>query len=92
MRKLFLPFLLFSFVQISAQPYQITFTGSGLSSTVDSVEVLNLTQGTTLTLAGADILEASYLANYAGGLVCEEVGIVPINKDRLFETVLKENR
>lgn len=49
----------------------------------------------TLTVAmaaGADILEASYLANYAGGLVCEEVGIVPINKDRLFETVLKENR
>ena len=49
----------------------------------------------TLTVAmaaGADILEASYLANYAGGLVCEEVGIVPINKDKLFETVLKENR
>jgi D-glycero-beta-D-manno-heptose-7-phosphate kinase len=49
----------------------------------------------TLTVAmaaGSDILEASYLANYAGGLVCEEVGIVPINKDRLFETVLKENR
>lgn len=49
----------------------------------------------TLTVAmaaGADILEASYLANYAGGLVCEEVGIVPIDKEKLFETVLKENR
>ncbi|HEX2982088.1 MAG TPA: D-glycero-beta-D-manno-heptose-7-phosphate kinase, partial [Ignavibacteriales bacterium] len=34
----------------------------------------------TLTMAlaaGADIIEASYLANYAGGLVCEEVGIIP---------------
>src|SRR5690606_5140799 len=38
----------------------------------------------TLTIAlaaGADILEASYLANYAGGLVCEEVGIVPSEKE-----------
>ena len=49
----------------------------------------------TLTIAmaaGANILEASYLANYAGGLVCEEVGIVPIDKEKLFETVLKENK
>ena len=49
----------------------------------------------TLTIAlsaGADILEASYLANYAGGLVCEEVGIVPINKEKLFSTVLAERK
>ena len=49
----------------------------------------------TLTIAmaaGADILEACYLANYAGGLVCEEVGIVPIEQKKLFETVLKEHR
>ena len=49
----------------------------------------------TLTMAlaaGADILEASYLANYAGGIVCEEVGIVPIELDKLFNTVLKENK
>jgi bifunctional ADP-heptose synthase (sugar kinase/adenylyltransferase) len=42
--------------------------------------------------AGADVIEASYLANYAGGLVCEEVGIVPIEADHLFETILKENK
>ena len=49
----------------------------------------------TLTIAlsaGADILEASYLANYAGGLVCEEVGIVPIEREKLFDTVYKENK
>jgi len=40
--------------------------------------------------AGANIIEACYLANYAGGLVCEEVGIVPIEQKKLFETVLKE--
>ncbi len=47
----------------------------------------------TLTMAlaaGADILQASYLANYAGGLVCEEVGIVPIEIDKLFNEVLNE--
>lgn len=44
----------------------------------------------TLTLAlaaGANIYEASYLANYAAGIVCEEVGIVPIEIDKLFDTV-----
>jgi len=49
----------------------------------------------TLTMAlaaGADIIEASYLANYAGGLVCEEVGIVPIDKEKLFKTIIAENK
>lgn len=47
----------------------------------------------TLTIAlssGAEIGEAAYLANYAGGLVCEEVGIVPITKSKLFDTILEE--
>jgi D-glycero-beta-D-manno-heptose-7-phosphate kinase len=49
----------------------------------------------TLTLAlaaGADIVEASYLANYAGGIVCEEVGIVPIEREKLFSTILEETK
>jgi rfaE bifunctional protein kinase chain/domain len=49
----------------------------------------------TLTMAlaaGANIYEASYLANYAGGIVCEEVGIIPIEIDKLFDTVLRENK
>jgi D-glycero-beta-D-manno-heptose-7-phosphate kinase len=49
----------------------------------------------TLTVAlaaGSDIIEASYLANYAGGLVCEEVGIVPIEKEKLFTTILEESK
>lgn len=47
----------------------------------------------TITLAlaaGANILEASFLGNYAGGIVCEEVGIVPIEKDKLFDVILSE--
>jgi D-glycero-beta-D-manno-heptose-7-phosphate kinase len=50
---------------------------SGAGDTVISTLTMSLA-------AGADILEASYLANYAGGLVCEEVGIVPIEIDHLF--------
>ncbi len=47
----------------------------------------------TLTVAlaaGANIYEASFLANYAAGIVCEEPGIVPIEIDKLFEIVEKE--
>jgi uncharacterized protein (TIGR02145 family) len=55
-RLLFLLYLA-GYSCLQAQPYQITFTGSGLSSTVATVQVQNLTQGTTLTLAGTDILE-----------------------------------
>ena len=47
----------------------------------------------TLTMAlsaGAEIFDAAYLANYAGGLVCQEVGIVPIELNTLFNAVSKE--
>ena len=52
----FLFILLFTSVLIKAQDYQISFTGSGQSTNVDSVFVENLTQGTTLELLGSDIL------------------------------------
>ena len=45
----------------------------------------------TLTMAlaaGATVREASMLANFAGGIVCGEVGIVPIDVNVLRETVL----
>lgn len=58
---------------------------SGAGDTVISTLTMSLA-------AGADIIEASYTANYAGGLVCEEVGIVPIDLDKLFETLLNENK
>ena len=44
----------------------------------------------TLTMAlaaGADIRQAAMLANFADGIVCGEVGIVPIERDVLFEEV-----
>ena len=45
-----------SVLNLQAQDYYINFTGSGVSSTIDSVIVENLTQGTTLTLKGTDTL------------------------------------
>ncbi len=47
--------ILASFI-IQAQDYQISFTASGASTTVDSVQVKNLDQQTELTLNGSDIL------------------------------------
>jgi len=44
-------------VKTQSQNYQIDFTGSGASTTVDSVKVENLTQCKTLTLGGSDILQ-----------------------------------
>ena len=49
----------------------------------------------TLTMAlaaKANILEACYLANYAAGIVCGEVGIVPIEIDRLFKTISEDHK
>ena len=43
----------------------------------------------TLTVAlaaGATVKEAAALANIAGGIVCGEVGIVPVDKSELFTT------
>ena len=53
---------------------------SGAGDTVISTLTMALT-------AGANILEASYLANYAAGIVCGEVGIVPIEIKKLFNTI-----
>jgi rfaE bifunctional protein kinase chain/domain len=58
---------------------------SGAGDTVISTLTLSLA-------AGADILEASYLANYAGGIVCGEVGIVPVDKEKLFATIIDDNK
>jgi len=56
---------------------------SGAGDTVISTLTIALT-------AGADIFDAAYLANYAGGLVCQEVGIVPIELNTLFNAVAEE--
>ncbi|MEW6194437.1 MAG: D-glycero-beta-D-manno-heptose-7-phosphate kinase [Bacteroidota bacterium] len=56
---------------------------SGAGDTVISTLTISLA-------AGANIYDAAYLANYAGGLVCEEVGIIPIEIDKLFNAIIDE--
>lgn len=56
---------------------------SGAGDTVISTLTIAL-------LAGATISEATYLANFAGGLVCEEAGVVPIEFDKLFSHLFSD--
>jgi len=50
---------------------------SGAGDTVISTITLALSHGLSME-------ESAYLANIAGGLVCEKVGVVPIGKDELI--------
>lgn len=54
---------------------------SGAGDTVISVASLCLAARRTP-------YEIAYISNLAGGLVCEEVGVVPINKEKLLKEVL----
>lgn len=38
---------------------------------------------------GGDVQAMAQLSNLAGGLVCEEVGVVPVNKERLVEEAVR---
>ncbi len=46
---------------------------------------------TVALVAGATIIEAAAIANHAGGIVCGEVGIAPVEKERLFREVLNDS-
>jgi uncharacterized protein (TIGR02145 family) len=58
MRRITFSFLLiFALATLQAQNYLISFTGTGAAATVDSVLVENLTQSTSLTIAGGNQLQ-----------------------------------
>jgi len=54
---------------------------SGAGDTVISVASLCLALGRTP-------YEIAFISNLAGGIVCEEVGVVPVNKEKLLREVL----
>jgi bifunctional ADP-heptose synthase (sugar kinase/adenylyltransferase) len=54
---------------------------SGAGDTVISVASLCL----ALNLSPYEI---AYISNLAGGLVCEEAGVVPVNKEKLLKEIL----
>jgi len=47
---------------------------------------------TVALISGATISEAVAIANHAGGIVCSEVGIVPVDKEKLFAEVAGDSR
>ncbi len=55
---------------------------SGAGDTVISVASL-------LTALECDPIVTAAIANLSGGLVCEQIGVVPINKEQLLEEALK---
>jgi rfaE bifunctional protein kinase chain/domain len=57
---------------------------SGAGDTVIATMAVSMTSGCTLP-------EAATLANHAAGIVCGEVGIVPVQKKALMEEMLKEH-
>lgn len=56
---------------------------SGAGDTVVSVAAL-------CTALNLDARTMAFLSNLAGGLVCQHVGVVPIDKSELFEEAMKE--
>jgi len=40
--------------------------------------------------AGADFSEAATIANHAAGIVCGEVGIVSVDRERLYRDLIRE--
>lgn len=54
---------------------------SGAGDTVISV-------ASACLAAGCSPYEIAFISNLAGGLVCEEVGVVPVNKEKLLKEVL----
>jgi D-glycero-beta-D-manno-heptose-7-phosphate kinase len=47
---------------------------------------------TAVLAAGATVRESATIANFAGGIVCEEIGIVPVARDRLVDTMVRYER
>ena len=56
MNCVFLILPVVSIINLQAQDYLISFAGSGGSTTVATVKVENITQGTSLTMNGSDVL------------------------------------
>jgi uncharacterized protein (TIGR02145 family) len=64
-KGIFILILLCGVISIKAQNYQIKFTGTGASSNVNQIKIENLTQQTSLTISGTDIL---LLKQYVTGI------------------------
>ncbi len=82
----FLTLMFFAFAKLQAQDYQISFAGTGESTIVETVLVQNLTQGTSLTLNGSDVLHL--LAAITG---IEQLTDSNVNSMRIYPNPMTEN-
>jgi D-beta-D-heptose 7-phosphate kinase/D-beta-D-heptose 1-phosphate adenosyltransferase len=57
---------------------------SGAGDTVIATMAVSFT-------GGADLREAAYIANHAAGIVCGEVGVVPVDADHLLRMLIEES-
>lgn len=57
--------LVFAVVKLQAQDYQISFAGTGAATIVETVQVQNLTKGTSLNLNGSDVLHLTGMVGIA---------------------------
>jgi uncharacterized protein (TIGR02145 family) len=81
MKKVLFSIVIFFYtLQVNAQDYLISFTGTGASNIVNTVKVDNLTEGTTLTLNGNDILRLT-----------GTVGIFSFKEDQNFNIKIYPN-
>jgi len=74
-------FLILSMGSVQAQDYLISFNGTGASTTVESIKVENITQGTEKTLTGNDVLH----------LVSVITGIEQITGDNKNKVIFSPN-
>jgi len=81
----FLTLILFAFAKLQAQDYQISFAGTGASTTVETVQVQNLTQCTSLTLNGSDVL------HFLGTVGVEQINVNGDNSMRIYPNPMTEN-
>ena len=65
-----------SIMSLQAQDYLITFAGEGGSSTVNTVNVENLTQGKSVTINGTDILHLKAVVTDIENTLSDEAGKV----------------
>ncbi len=82
---LFLGLVILATAKIQAQDYLISFAGSGASTTVETVQVQNLTQGTSLSLNGSDVL------HLFGTVGIEEIKANGDNSMRIYPNPMTNN-
>ena len=88
-------FFFISFGSLMAQDYLISFTGSGVSSTIDSVRVENLTQSKNLVINGNVVLHLTGVITGIGTAIDDETRRLvfypnPMKDDARMKFILPE--